>query len=602
MLQSTDNQLGQLLLEQGKLDPDNLGAAARDSQKTGERLESVLVKMGFCDEEDVLSVLATTLRLPYRKLGELKKDDNVAFRMVPAEMAEHYKIMPVEYGDGILHVATSDPHDVFMIDELRRQLGTDVELIVASSKEIEKAYSRIYGIGRAVMDRLDAEAGEGNTPTEAEFSLSDNIDIDEMAADATIVKFVNQVIQEAMRDRATDIHVEPMDRELRIRYRIDGMLYEAPIPPAIKRFQAAIISRLKIMADLNIAERRLPQDGKIKLKMGEKEFDLRVATVPTPYGETIAIRILSRSSELTTMEKLGFSERHKVMMRSMIQKPYGIVFVTGPTGSGKSTTLFTCLSEINSVDRKIVTIEDPIEYRVPGTTQIQVNSSIGLTFARILRTTLRLDPDVIMVGETRDPETAKITIATAMTGHLVFSTLHTNDACGSFTRLTDMGVEPFLIASSVEGVVAQRLVRVLCKQCKQSVRPDPDLVRQVNMLREDPAKVDFKKPIGCEACRYTGYTGRTAIQEIVRMNEQVRRSIVNKGSASEVKSVSMKHGLQPIRYDGWDKIRNGVTTCEEVLRVTMEDEFNDEFTVSEGSETAVAAKPIADEPMHMSEV
>jgi type II secretory ATPase GspE/PulE/Tfp pilus assembly ATPase PilB-like protein len=273
-----------------------------------------------------------------------------------------------------------------------------------------------------------------------------------------------------MRDRATDIHVEPMEKELRIRYRIDGMLYEAPIPPAIKRFQAAIISRLKIMADLNIAERRLPQDGKIKVRMGDKEYDLRTATVPTPYGEAVAIRILSRDSELKTMEKLGFSERHKTLMRQMIQKPYGIIFVTGPTGSGKSTTLYAALSEINSVDRKIITIEDPIEYRIQGVTQIQVNPAIELTFARVLRTTLRLDPDVIMVGETRDPETAKITIATAMTGHLVFSTLHTNDACGAFTRLNDMGVEPFLIASSVEGVAgaAARARALLAVQAELS--------------------------------------------------------------------------------------------------------------------------------------
>jgi len=576
MIQSTDTQLGQYLVEKGNLDPDMLDAAVRDAHKSHDRLENVLVKMGVADEEEVLEALAHVLHLPYRKLGNLTPDPK-ALHLVVAELAEHFHIVPIALEDDVLTVATAEPHDMFMVDELRRQLGVEVEMVVASHTEIDKAYNKLYGIGGAVMQRLSEENEASGGNAEAEFSLADDIDIDEMAADATIVKFVNQLVQEAMRDRATDIHVEPMDKELRIRYRIDGMLYEAPIPPAIKRFQAAIISRLKIMADLNIAERRLPQDGKIKIKKGDKEFDLRVATVPTPYGESIAIRILSRDSEMTTLEKLGFAGGHMDLMRQMITKPYGIIFVTGPTGSGKSTTLYAALNEINSVDRKILTIEDPIEYRIPGTTQIQVNPQIGLTFARILRTTLRLDPDVIMVGETRDPETAKITIATAMTGHLVFSTLHTNDATGAFTRLTDMGVEPFLIASSVEGVLAQRLVRVLCPRCKQSYRPDPDLIRQVNMTREDPSTIDFKRQVGCEACRYTGYAGRTAIVEMAKLNEGIRRQVVQNTSSSQIKAEAMRQGMRPIRFDGWDKIRRGITTCDEVLRVTMEDEFNNEY-------------------------
>ncbi|CAN5199466.1 N/A [soil metagenome] len=578
MIQTTESLLAKTLLEMGHVDPDMMDAAIRDAHKNNDRLENVIVKMGLCEEEDVLQAVAKTLHLPYRKLGELQPDDE-AIRLIHAEVAEHYEIVPVSFIDSILLIATARPHDMYMVDELRRQLNVEIEIVVASKGEIDKAYNNIYGIGGAVMQRLADESSVARGG-EAELNLSDNIDIDEMAADATIVKFVNQLIQEAMRDRATDIHVEPMDRELRIRYRIDGMLYEAPIPPAIKKFQAAIISRFKIMADLNIAERRLPQDGKIKIKMGDKEFDLRVATVPTPYGEAIAIRILSRNSDLVTMEKLGFSERHRTIMRQMIQKPYGIIFVTGPTGSGKSTTLYAALSEINSIDRKIITIEDPIEYRIPGVTQIQVNPTIDLTFARVLRSTLRLDPDVIMVGETRDPETAKITIATAMTGHLVFSTLHTNDACGAFTRLNDMGVEPFLIASSVEGVLAQRLVRVLCPHCKQPHKPDPNLIRQLNMTREPVEDLQFMRPGGCEACRYTGYMGRTALHEVVRMDEAVRRRVVTSSSASDIKAVAMKQGMLPIRFDGWNKIKTGQTTCEEVLRVTMEDEFNNEYEQS----------------------
>jgi type II secretory ATPase GspE/PulE/Tfp pilus assembly ATPase PilB-like protein len=408
--------------------------------------------------------------------------------------------------------------------------------------------------------------------------MSDNIEIDdELAAeDASIVRFVNQIIQEAFRDRATDIHVEPLDKDLRIRYRIDGMLYEAPIPPAIKRYQQAIISRIKIMADLNIAERRLPQDGKIKIMMQGREYDLRVSTVPTPYGESSAIRILSRDSELCTLDRLGFSEYHKVMMRELIKKPHGIILITGPTGSGKSTTLYAALSEINGPELKIITIEDPIEYRIPGVTQIQVAPAIDLTFARVLRTILRQDPDVIMVGETRDPETAKITIQTALTGHLVFSTLHTNDAPGAVTRLEDMGVEPFLIASSVEGILAQRLVRVLCNECKSAYKPEEALLRQVNVLREDTRDIKFFRPVGCETCRYTGFRGRTALHEMFKMTEDLRRIVVDGASANLIKSLAMKQGMRPIRWDGWDKIKKGATTIEEVLRVTMEDEFSKE--------------------------
>ncbi|MBI1290404.1 type II/IV secretion system protein [bacterium] len=572
MIPSTETELAKALMELGKLDPDSLDSALRDCQSSGDRLEQVLLKHSLISEEDLLQGVARAMHLPYRKLGDLKPDAD-AVRLVQPKVAEHYGIVPLELAGDVLTIASSDPHDMYMLDELRRVLELEIDLVVASKSEIEKAYNRLYGIGSAVMQHLNEESDIGGVQ-EAEINLSDNFDIDEMAADATIVKFVNQLIQEAMRDRATDIHVEPMDKELRIRYRIDGMLYEAPIPPAIKKYQAAIISRFKIMADLNIAERRLPQDGKIKIKMGDKEFDLRVATVPTPYGESVAIRILSRTSTLTTLERLGFSERHKSLMRQMIQKPYGIIFVTGPTGSGKSTTLYAALSEINSIDRKIITIEDPIEYRIPGTTQIQVNAAIDLTFARVLRSTLRLDPDVIMVGETRDPETAKITIATAMTGHLVFSTLHTNDASGAFTRLNDMGVDSFLIASSVEGVVAQRLVRVLCPVCRAKTAVDPDLLRQVNMTKDDPATVTLWKPVGCEQCRGTGYSGRTALHEMVKVNESVRRKIVANASASDIKATAIANGMEPIRFDGWAKIKTGMTTAEEVLRVTMEDEFN----------------------------
>jgi len=564
------------LIEQGLIDPDNFEMAVRESHKTNETLAHVLIEMGLCEEEDLLRVIAESTGFDFVKLLDFTADPEL-LAMVPAQVADHYNILPYKFEDYTLYVATNDPLDIHTLDDLRRVLNVDVEPVVATSAEITKARNRVYGIGGATILSLEEERTQ-ELGGEEDFNLDENIEIDdELAAeDATIVRFVNQIIQEAFRDRATDIHVEPMEKDLRIRYRIDGVLYEAPVPPAIKKFQQAIISRIKIMADLNIAERRLPQDGKIKIKMYDKEFDLRVSTVPTPYGESSAIRILSRDSELSTLDKLGFSEYHKTLMREMIVKPHGIIFITGPTGSGKSTTLYASLSELNGPERKIITIEDPIEYRIPGVTQIQVNPSIDLTFARVLRTILRQDPDVIMVGETRDPETAKITIQTALTGHLVFSTLHTNDAPSAVTRLEDMGIEPFLISSSVEGILAQRLVRVLCKDCKTPYRPEERLLRQVNVLKEDTSDITFYRQSGCEKCRYTGFRGRTALHEVAKMSEPIRRSIVEGCSATEIKREAMKQGMRPIRWDGWDTVKSGITTIDEVLRVTMEDEFTNE--------------------------
>ncbi|MEQ8820042.1 MAG: ATPase, T2SS/T4P/T4SS family [Sumerlaeia bacterium] len=578
MIRATTKELGLILSEKGLVDPNDLDAAVRDSHKTGLRLGETLIKMGFVEEEQIMMAVAEQVGAPFRKLTGFQPDPQV-LDMVPVRVASHYNVLPLEYDEdmGVLHVAIVDPLDFHVLDELRRLLGLEVEPVVCLREEIEKARNRAYGVGGdTIRDMEDERLEEGDDGEDG--IIGGDFEIDEEAGheDASIVKFVNQVVKEAFRDRATDIHVEPFERELRVRYRIDGVLYEAPIPPAIKRYQQAIISRIKIMSDLNIAERRLPQDGKIKLKMQGKEFDLRVSTVPTPYGESCAIRILSRDSELCTLDRLGFSEYHKGLMREMIQKPHGVIFITGPTGSGKSTTLYASLTEINTPERKIITVEDPIEYRIPGVTQIQVNPGIDLTFARILRTLLRQDPDVIMVGETRDPETARATIANAMTGHLVFSTLHTNDACSAVTRLEDMGIEPFLVASSVEGMVAQRLVRVLCTECKTPYKPDPRMVAQVNMTRANPDDIEFFRPVGCEACRYTGFKGRTAVHEMVKMNEGLRRQVVAGSSASEIKREALLHGFKPIRYDGWNKIKEGHTTIEEVLRVTMEDELSGE--------------------------
>jgi type II secretion system protein E len=570
MMHSQENLLGQILVAMGKLDPNDLEMALREHRKSGDRIGSILMKMGFSSEEDVLRALSQQLAIPYVKLSEFQIQKEVIER-IPAKLVTHYHLIPVTHQDGTLKVATNDPLNIHVLDDLRLALKTEIEPVISSTKEIDDAIKKYYGIGADTVE----EMMNGEKAEVLEVEKTDVEDIDQMAEDASIVRFVNQIIAEAFTDRATDIHVEPLEKELRIRYRIDGVLYEAAIPSTIKRFQSAIISRLKIMADLNIAERRLPQDGKIKVKMGDVDYDLRVSSVPTPYGESISIRILSRDSDLCRIDRLGFDEHHIALLRDTIKKPHGIILVTGPTGSGKSTTLYAALSEINSVEKKIITIEDPIEYRIYGVTQIQVQPPIGLTFARCLRTILRQDPDIIMVGEIRDQETAEITIRTALTGHLVFSTLHTNDACGAVTRLLDMGIEPFLLSSSVEAIIAQRLVRVLCSDCKAVYQPPVELVDKINVRRDDVSQVNFMRPLGCEKCRYTGYRGRTAVYEMVRVTEGLRRLIVDRTPANVLRQESIRHGMRPIRHDGWNKIKAGITTIDEVLRVTMEDEFID---------------------------
>ncbi len=565
-----DNNLGQQLVDAQKITSEELELAIRDARKNDIPLTKAIMNLGVCEEEDILIILAKLLNLRYVKLSDLTIPKEIIER-VPAKLVSNYHIVPIDMNKYTIYVATTDPQNVHDFDDLSLSLKAEIEPVVSSTKEIDDAIKRYYGIGAATLEELVDEQG-----IDATIEIGSEVtDLDEMAEDASIVRFVNQIIQEAMRDRATDIHVEPLEKELRVRYRIDGMLYEANIPASIRRFQSAIISRIKIWANLDIAERRLPQDGKIVTKMGEKEFDLRVSTLPTPYGESIVIRILSRDSEFITLEKLGLDAYNAGIMRTMIHKPHGILFVTGPTGSGKSTTLYAVLNEINKVDQKILTVEDPIEYRIQGVTQVQVNPQIDLTFARVLRTMLRQDPDIIMVGETRDTETAEAAIRAALTGHLVFSTLHTNDAAGAVTRLIDMGIEPFLVASSVEGLIAQRLVRRLCKDCCAEYTPLDELIKH---LREEKLKTEgfkFYRAVGCENCRFTGFKGRTAIYEIIRLDEDIKRLVIEREAANVIKKQALANGLRTIREDGWFKVMDGTTTVDEVLRVTMEDEFAD---------------------------
>jgi type II secretion system protein E len=571
-----NRELARILTEMRAVDPDELERALLEHHKTGDRLDSLLLKMNLVSEENLLRGVARQLGLRYAKLSEVSIEAEIIQR-VPARLATHYQIIPVGSKNGLLEIALSDPHEIHLLDDLRLNLKSEIEPVVASRTDIAAAIKEYYGIG---ADTVQEMIDEGDQPVD--LNVHEVEDIESMVEDASIVRFVRQIMLGAVTDRASDIHVEPMENDLRIRYRIDGVLYEVPVPPNIKRFQSAIISRIKIQAEMDIAERRMPQDGKIKIKKGADEFDMRVSTVPTPWGESVSVRILTRDEAFINLERLGFDARHLEMLRAMIARPHGIILVTGPTGSGKSTTLYAALKEINTMDQKLITIEDPIEYRMRGVTQIQVNEAIGLSFARVLRSILRHDPDILLVGEIRDGETAQISIQSALTGHLVFSTLHTNDACGAVTRLIDMGIEPFLIASSLEGLIAQRLVRVLCVHCKTEFDPPEDLLRRVNMTQEARENLRIYRPRGCEACRYTGYRGQTAVYEMVQVGESFRRLVVDRATTNVLKDHAIRRGMRPLRHDGWNKIKAGITSIEEVLRVTMEEEIAESEGESKG--------------------
>jgi type II secretory ATPase GspE/PulE/Tfp pilus assembly ATPase PilB-like protein len=451
-----------------------------------------------------------------------------------------------------------------MMNAVRFDAQMPVEFALAPKSEIEKSLKKYYGVGAETLDEL----GEGEA---LDLDLADK-EITEDDQEASVIKFVNQIIWEAHKDRATDIHFEPAEDELRIRYRIDGILHQTPMPPQLKRYQAALISRIKVMSGMNISEKRLPQDGRINVRIKGEEIDIRVSTVPTVYGESVSLRLLTRGKIFLSLDKLGFAPHEEAMIRDIIIKPHGIFLVTGPTGSGKSTSLYAFLSAINSVHKRIITIEEPVEYELKGINQIAVRPDIGLTFAMGLRHILRQDPNVIMVGEIRDLETAEIAIRASLTGHLVFSTLHTNDAPSAFTRLIDMGIEPFLVASSVEAVMAQRLVRTICPHCKTEQKVEKDYLRRIGFPEADIETAKVWHGAGCEECRQFGYQGRKGIYELLILNESMRPLILGRASASTIAAKAIAEGMRPLRTDGWNKVKAGETTIEEVLRVTQIEE------------------------------
>jgi type II secretion system protein E len=474
----------------------------------------------------------------------------------------------VQLNDGAVQVAVSNPFDTAMINAVRFDARGPVSFALAPKPEIEKALKNYYGVGAETLNEMDEDEP-------VELLVGEDKEITESDQEASVIKFVNQVIWEAFKDRATDIHFEPAEDELRIRYRIDGILHQTPMPPQLKRYQAALISRIKVMSGMNISEKRLPQDGRINVRIKGEEIDIRVSTVPTVYGESVSLRLLTRGKIFLSLDKLGFSALEERAIREIIIKPHGIFMVTGPTGSGKSTSLYAFLSTINSVQKRIITIEEPVEYELKGINQIAVRPEIGLTFAMGLRHILRQDPNVIMVGEVRDLETAEIAIRAALTGHLVFSTLHTNDAPSAFTRLIDMGIEPFLVASSVEAVMAQRLVRTICEHCKTEQKVEPAYLRRIGFPEEDMATAKFWRGTGCEHCRQLGYQGRMGIYELLVLNEALRPLILGRAAASTIATKAMELGMRTLRTDGWTKVKNGQTTIDEVLRVTQIEEHLD---------------------------
>ena len=555
-------KLGEMLKEAGLVSDTQVKEALKIQKETGERLGRILVKQNIITEDNLVTLLSEQLGIPRVNLSDYLIDPEI-INLVSEELARRYYLVPLFKVGDVLTVAMSDPSNVFALDEVGFKAECAVEPILATETEIKRVIDQYYGVVGSIEDVIKSIDAKGLGLDDANIEA---VRLQGIAEEAPVIKLVNLIIMQAIREGASDIHIEPEEDILRTRFRIDGVLSEAATTP--KDLQSAIVSRIKIMSELDIAERRIPQDGRFQIKVENRDIDLRVSTFPTVHGENVVMRILDTSSVLFGIEQLGFSAEMLRQFEEIIRKPYGIVLVTGPTGSGKTTTLYASLNTINTIDKNIITVEDPVEYRLKLIRQCQINPKAGLTFATGLRSILRQDPDVIMVGEIRDLETAEIAIQSALTGHLVFSTLHTNDAASTVTRLMDMGVEPFLISSSLTGVVAQRLVRTICDDCKTSYKPPAKALKQLGM--EETQDVTFYKGEGCKKCHNSGYKGRIGLIELLHLNEALRELIVAKASADAIKKTAIEAGMKTMREDGFKKVLNGVTTIEEVLRVTQE--------------------------------
>jgi type II secretion system protein E len=528
-------------------------------------LHELLIERGFAKEDDVLIALAEEFGMELVDLTQITVEP-ATLQAMPLKLVHRRSLMPLSRNNGTLVVATGDPYDVYALDELQMLTGLQIQPVLASPREIARLIKTHFGVGGETVSAMMQDRSD-------EVELLDGLDADDseaakMAQEASVVKLVNEILVEAANERASDIHVEPEEGSLRVRYRIDGILQTQSLHAEINRFQAAILSRIKIMARLNIAEKRMPQDGRIKMRVQNREVDVRVSIIPMIHGEGVVMRLLDKGRMVFNLANVGMADDTYTLFRKLIDMPHGIVLVTGPTGSGKSTTLYSALNEIKDETRKIITVEDPVEYQQPGISQIQVHSKIGLTFAASLRSILRHDPDVILIGEMRDLETAESAIQASLTGHMVFSTLHTNDAPSAFTRLIDMGIEPFLVSSTVVGVMAQRLVRTVCPECKEEYEPHEV---PSDFPRNGDGPIRLWRGVGCRSCRQTGYRGRVGIYELMVTGDSIREMCVERVNASQIRKQALKEGMITLRQDGWRKVLQGKTTLDEVARVTAGD-------------------------------
>ena len=579
MADKQKKSLGDSLLEEGLITGEQFREVQAEVKRTGEHLSKVLIKKGFIAESDLVTFLSGKMGLPAIELDNYLIDPKI-IELIPEELARKYELIPVLKIGNRLTCAMVDPWNVFALDEIRMKTNLIVEPAIATEREIKKSLEQYYG-AKGTMEEVIKSIDTDKIGIK-EGKEGDIKELEEVVEEPLVIRLVNLIVMEAIRQGASDIHIEPEEEKLNTRFRVDGLLREVSSPP--KHLQSAIISRIKIMANMNIAERRAPQDGRFNIKMEGRNIDVRVSCVPTIYGENMVLRLLDVSRQLLNFKEMGFSEEVLERYKKLITRPHGIILVTGPTGCGKTTTLYASMDKINSVEKNIITIEDPVEYKLGGVRQIQINPKVNLTFANGLRSILRQDPDIIMVGEIRDIETAEITIHAALTGHLVFSTLHTNDAPGAITRLIDMGTEPFLIASSVIGILAQRLVRTICKECREEYIPTEEALRDMGLLdtsrtlhhslRSGTGQAErsvFYRGKGCSQCMNTGYKNRIGIFELMLLDDRMRNFIIGKASHDEIKKQARNLGMITLMEDGIQKIREGFTTIEEVLRVTQEE-------------------------------
>ena len=561
------SRLGELLVKENLITPEQLKKAIEEQKAGGGRLGSSLTKLGFVTDEELLSFLSKQYNVPAINLDEFEIDKEVV-RKIPENIARKHLIVPVNQTGSTLIIATSDPTNLSVIDEIKFLTGYNVEFVAATETAIKKSIEKYFEVSTDYQEIMDEAAEEYEV-----IGDDDNIDVktlEKASEEAPVIKLVNSVLNDAIKRGASDIHVEPYEKAFRIRFRIDGMLYEIMKPPI--SLKNAIASRLKIMSKLDIAERRRPQDGRIKIRYADgKDIDFRVSVLPTLFGEKIVLRLLDKSNLQLDMTKLGFNEKQLKDFKDAVHKPYGMVLVTGPTGSGKTTTLYSALSELNQISKNVSTAEDPVEYNIPGVNQVQMHEEIGLNFAASLRSFLRQDPNIIMVGEIRDYETAEIAVKAALTGHLVLSTIHTNDAPSTINRLLNMGIEPFLVASSVHAILAQRLMRKICEKCKEEIDIEKKFLTDIGMSEAEAKTTKTYKGKGCNTCSNTGYKGRIAVYEILTIAEEIRELILAGASANEIKKEAIRIGMMTMRQSAIDLLKKGLTTIDEVVRVTAKD-------------------------------